>query len=159
MRDRYESLFRQLTPLLLLVVALVAVFGKWLPGAAWIAQQFGDSFLVGLCVCLLTLYVLLLWGEMLRLHGVLTEVLKELMKFRNARAAEVQGRPLQQKLDAARLLLPALASSDTKMRELSRRNLVLLAGQDLGDDVAAWQRWIAQQEAASPGASSGAAGA
>lgn len=31
--QRYESLFRQLTPIFLLGVALVALCGQWIPGA------------------------------------------------------------------------------------------------------------------------------
>lgn len=143
---RYDSLFRQVTPLVLLGIAAVALFGRWLPGAAWVSQQFGDSFVLGFCVFLLSLYVLLLWGESLRLHAITTGVLKELVEFRNRRAGEVQGRPLEQKLEAARLLLPALGSLDQKVRQMSRRNLGLLTGQDFGDDGAAWGRWIDAQE-------------
>ncbi len=149
---RYESMFRQLTPLVLLGIAAVALFGRWLPGAAWFAQQFGESFVLGFCVFLLSLYVLLLWGESLRLHAITTGVLKELVEFRNRRAGEAQGRPMAQKLDAARLLLPALESADEKLRQMSRRNLVLLAGQDLGDDVAAWRRWVDAQTKGQGGA-------
>ncbi len=143
---RYESWFRQLTPLVLLGIAAVALFGRWLPGAAWVAQQFGESFVLGFCVFLLSLYVLLLWGESLRLHAITTGVLKELVEFRNRRAGEVQGRPMAQKVEAARLLLPALASADERVRQMSRRNLALLVGEDLGDDPAAWRRWIDAQE-------------
>jgi len=146
MNDRTGSLFRQLTPLVLLGIALVALFGRLLPGASWIAQQLGETFLLGMCVCLLSLYVLLLWGESLRLHTLLTGVLRELVEFRNRRAAEAQGRPLAQRLDAVRLLLPALSSSDEKVRENSRKNMSLLTGQDFGGDVGSWQRWLAEQE-------------
>ncbi|MGE3354791.1 MAG: hypothetical protein AB7O84_23885, partial [Planctomycetota bacterium] len=141
-------LFRQLTPLVLLGIALAALFGPLLPGAAWVAQHLGATFFLGFCVFLLSLYVLLLWGESLRQHALMTSLLKELMEFRNRRAGEVQGRPLAQKLDAVRLLLPALASGDEKVRSTSRRNLSLLVGQDLGDDVAAWQRWLDQHDGA-----------
>jgi hypothetical protein len=151
---RYQSLFRQLTPLVLIAVAVVALGHRSLPGAAWLAQQFGETFVLGACVFALAIYVLLLWGEAMRMRAITLGVLKELVEFRKTRAAEAQGRPLQQKLEAARLLLPALASGDAQVRQLSRRNLALLAGTDLGDDVAAWQRWIAAQE---PTAGSGGA--
>jgi hypothetical protein len=142
---RYESLFRQLTPLVLIAVAVVALGHRSLPG---------ETFVLGACVFALAIYVLLLWGEAMRMRAITLGVLKELVEFRKTRAAEAQGRPLQQKLEAARLLLPALASGDAQVRQLSRRNLALLAGTDLGDDVAAWQRWIAAQE---PTAGSGGA--
>ena len=145
---RYESLFRQLTPLVLIAIAVIAIGHRSLPGADWLAQQFGETFVLGACVFALGIYVLLLWGEAMRMRAITIGVLKELMEFRKGRAAEASGRPLQQKLEAARLLLPALASDDPQVRQLSRRNLALLAGTDFGDDVAAWRRWIAAQEQA-----------
>lgn len=149
---RYDSLFRQVTPLVLLGIAVVALGGRWLPGSAWVAQQFGETFVLGGCVFLLSLYTLLLWGESLRLHAITTGVLKELVEFRNRRAGEVQGRPLRQKLEAARLLLPALESSDERVRKMSHNNLTLLTGQDFGADVPAWRRWIDAQDKNEAGA-------
>ena len=148
MNDRVGSLFRQLTPLVLLVIALVALFGQSLPGAAWLVGQLGETVLLGMCVCLLSLYVLLLWGETLRLHVLMTSVLRELVEFRNRRAAEAQGRPLAQRLEAVRLLLPALSSSDEQVRAKSSKNLSLLTGQDFGEDVAAWKEWLDGQSQA-----------
>lgn len=151
MGDRFGNLFRQITPLVLLAIALVALFGQMLPGADWFAERFGVTFVLGFCVFLLSLYVLLLWGETIRLHVLLTGVLRELVEFRNRRAAEVQGKPPAQRLEAVRLLLPALRSGDPKVQETSRRNLALLVGEDLGDDPAAWQQWLTRKEAAGGG--------
>jgi hypothetical protein len=153
MEGRAGSLFRQLTPLVLLGTALVALFGRWLPGAAWVAERFGETFLLGACVFLLACYVLLLWGETLRLHALFTSVLKQLLEFKERRAAEIQGRPAAQKLDAVRLLLPALQSGDPDVRQKSRKNLALLVGQDLGAEPGPWQQWLAAQgEGAGQGA-------
>jgi hypothetical protein len=151
-QDRFGSLIRQVTPLVLLGIAMVAMFGDWLPGAAWVQDQLGGTFLLRLCVALLTLYVLLLWGESMRLHAMLTSVLRELVAFRNQRAQEAQGRPLAQRLEAARLLLPALSSSNEELRQKSRKNLALLVGEDLGEDPARWQAWLAEQEASADSA-------
>jgi hypothetical protein len=148
MRDRYEAIFRQLTPLVVIGIGFVALLGPWLPGSAWVSQHIGPTVVLGFCVFLLSLYVLLLWGESLRLHGAMTAVLRELLEFKKRRAEELQGRPQSQKLEAVRLLLPALQSPDPKVRATSRRNLALLVGSDLGDDVAAWQGWLDSQTAA-----------
>jgi hypothetical protein len=156
MGPRSGNLFRQLTPLVLIGIALTALFGRSLPGHAWVAQRLGDDFLLGGCVFLLAFYVLLLWGETIRLHGILTAVLKELVQFRNQRAAEVQGRPASQKLEAVRLLLPALQSSDRSVAATSRKNLTLLVGQDLGAEPGPWQEWLTAQRSA--GTTAGAAG-
>ena len=42
----------------------------------------------------------------------------------------------------------ALKSDEAEIRATSRHNLARLAGKDLGDDPAAWQRWLAEQERA-----------
>lgn len=140
--QRYESLFRAWTPIFLLGVSLVALLGPWLPGAEWVAKNVGPNALLGFCTFLLGLYTLLLWGESLRLHAMMGAVLKELLEFKNRRAAEVQGKPIEQKLEAARLLVPALSSGDAKVAASARRNLQLLLGKDLGTDPAAWLRHL-----------------
>jgi len=144
---RFDALFRQLTPLVVLGIALVALFGHWLPGAAWFAERLGPNFVLGFCVFLLSLYVLLLWGESLRLHAMLSSVLRELLEFRKrARGAGSDGGQDQgHKLEAVRLLLPALASPDADVRRSSRQHLARLVGEDLGDDQTAWQQWLDRQ--------------
>lgn len=143
-----DGLFRQLTPLLLLGV-LVAIFAEpWLPGAAWLKSQFGELAVLRLCVAALGFYVLLLWGESLRLHGLLTGVLqafRELHPQRSTKAAEAARNP-KARLEAARLLIAAMASADPAIRATSLHNLKQLAGVDFGEDLAAWQRWLAQQD-------------
>ncbi len=144
--QKYESLFRQLTPIFLLGVGLVALFGRWIPGADWVAATFGPNFVLGFCVFLLAGYVILLWGESLRLHAMMSAVLKELLEFKHRRAGDAQGggdaAKSAQRLEAARLLVPALSSADAKVASMARRNLSLLTGKDLGADAAAWQAWI-----------------
>lgn len=145
---RFESRFRAHTPLVLIGVSLVALLGPWLPGADWVAKNVGQNAVLGFCTFLLGLYTLLLWGESLRQHALTSAILKELMEFRNRRMGEVQGRSLEQRLEAARLLLPALSSQDPKVAASARRNLHLLGGIDLGADPAAWQRWLDEQSKA-----------
>ena len=146
----YETLFRQLTPIFLLGVALVALCGQWLPGSDWVAKTFGPNFVLGFCVFLLAGYVILLWGESLRLHAMMSAVLKELIEFKNRRAGDPSApqaaRSESQRLEAARLLVPALTSADPKVAASARRNLSLLVGKDLGADQAAWQAWIVAEE-------------
>lgn len=145
-----DSLFRQVTPLFLLGV-LVAIFCEpWLPGAAWLKEHFGDSAVLRLCVAALGFYVLLLWGESLRLHGLLTGVLQAFRELHptqgGARAKEAAARNPKARLEAARLLIAAMGSDDPSIRATSLHNLKQLAGVDLGDDPAAWRRWLAEQE-------------
>lgn len=140
-----DERFRQATPLFLFGVVLAVLFEPWLPGRAWLVQQFGESIVLRLAVAALGAYVLLLWGESLRLHGILTGVLQAFRDFGGERPPAA-GRDPRARLEAARLLIAALRSDDPQARASGRHNLVRLVGQDLGDDPAAWQRWLDQQE-------------
>ena len=142
MKPSFDSLFRQLTPLVLLGVAALALLHPWLPGADWAAQHLGANFVLGFCVFLLGLYVLLLWGESLRLHAMMGAVLRELMEFKGRRDKELQGRPAAHKLDAARMLLEALGSQDPKVAAMAQKNLQSLTDKDFGVDVDRWRAWL-----------------
>ncbi|MCU0865260.1 MAG: hypothetical protein MUC36_15865 [Planctomycetes bacterium] len=145
---RVEATFRQLTPLVLLGVLGVLVFESWLPGTAWVRQQFGEQALLRACIAVLGVYVLILWGEALRLHGMLTGVLQAFRAFEQGDQGKVAARNPKARLEAAKLLIAALRSDDASIRATSRHNLSRLVGQDLGEDPAAWQQWLQQQERA-----------
>lgn len=158
----FDALFRQLTPLLLLGVLVVVVAEPWLPGATWVRAHFGEQALLRVCVAALVCYVLILWGESLRLHTILTGVLQAFRQFRDsqaggdgsgggsgANAGRNAGRNAEAKREAARLLIAALRSDDASIRSSSRQNLARLAGEDHGDDPAAWQRWLERQSSRS----------
>jgi hypothetical protein len=147
---RADSLLRQLTPLVLLGVLAALVFEPWLPGAAWIKAQLGEQAILRACVAVLAAYVLLLWGESIRLHTMLTGVLSAFRQF-DQQSGGGGGAPKvrnpKARLEAARLLIAALQADDEHVRATSRHNLARLAGQDLGADPAPWRRWLADQEA------------
>lgn len=142
-----DALFRQLTPLLLLFVVVAAVFEPWLQDSAWL-KSLGDSVVLRACVAALAFYVLLLWGECLRLHTILTGVLHAFRDFDGAKKKGEPGpaRNPKTRLEAARLLIAAMRSDDASIRTTSRHNLQRLVGQDLGEDPAAWQAWLKTQE-------------
>lgn len=144
----FDALFRQLTPLLLLAVFVAVVFEPWLPGSAWLKDQFGPTVVLRACVAALAFYVLLLWGECLRLHTILTGVLHAFRDFDGTRKKGDPGsaRNPKTRLEAARLLIAAMRSDDASIRTTSRHNLQRLVGQDLGEDPEAWQAWLRTQE-------------
>ena len=148
---RADSLLRQLTPLVLLGVIAAIVFERWLPGAAWIKAQLGEQAILRACVAVLAGYVLLLWGESIRLHTILTGVLAAFRQFDQQAAAAGAppkgARNPKARVEAARLLVAALQSDDPTIRATSRHNLARLAGKDLGDAPAPWLAWIAEQDA------------
>ena len=143
-----EIRFRQLTPLVLLGVLLVVVTEPWLPGSAWVRARFGELALLRAAVAVLACYVLILWGESLRLHGMLTGVLQAFRQFDRAEGSggRETGKNPKARLEAGRLLIAALRSDDPHIRATSKHNLTRLVGRDLGDDPAAWQQWLQQQE-------------
>lgn len=146
----FDALFRQITPLVLFGVLLAVVFEPWLPGAAWLKAQFGEQVILRGCVAVLACYVLILWGESLRLHAMLSGVLQAFRQFDRERGggkAEAAAKHPKARLEAARLLIAALGSGDASIRATSRHNLARLVGEDLGDDPAAWQQWLREQDA------------
>lgn len=144
----FDAVFRQLSPLVVLGVVVVVVGEPWIPGTAWLRAQFGDAAVLRLAVAILGLYVLLLWGEAVRLHTMLTGVLHAFREFADrGRSPGDPPRNRKARLDAARLLIAALRSDDAAIRATSRHNLTRLVGQDLGADPDAWQRWLAAEEA------------
>lgn len=145
----FDGLFRQITPLILLGVLVMVVAEPWLPGTDWFRARFGDQALLRACVAVLGCYTLILWGESMRLHTMLTGVLQAFRQVAGEGSARSSaGRNPAARLEAARLLLAALRSEDPEIRTSSRQNLVRLVGEDLGDDPAAWQAWVDRQSAA-----------
>ncbi|MFO1078713.1 MAG: hypothetical protein U1E73_13395 [Planctomycetota bacterium] len=141
----FDELFRQITPVFLLGVLLVTVFEPWVPGTAWLKEHLGDNVVLRACVAACLMYVLLLWGESLRLNAMLTAVLKA---FREQVGGDrpAAGRNPKARLEAAKLLVAALGSDDAEIRATSRHNLTRLAGKDLGAEPGPWQRWLREQE-------------
>jgi len=155
---KFESMFRQATPLFLLGLLLAVVFERWLPYRSWMVYNFGDDIVLKVAVMFLTGYVLLLWGESLRLHGLLTGLLEAFKTFDHERAAAGGGgggggrgkksssNP-KARFEAAKLLIAAMRSDDASIVETSHHNLVRLVGTDLGKDPDKWQKWLQAQEA------------
>jgi hypothetical protein len=139
------NLFRTLSPLVLIGICLLVWFERWIPGASAFTERLGQDFLLRFCIGLLALYVLLLWGESLRLHAMLTSVLKALHEFGRQRREEAGADG--KRLEAVRLLVAALESEDPGVRRTGRQHLARLVGEDLGDDPAAWRGWLRGQEA------------
>ena len=144
---KVDGLFRQVTPLFLLGLLGMVVLEPLAP--AWLAETFGDDVVLKVVVGFLVVYVLLLWGESLRLQGLLTGLLEAFKTFDRQQSGGGAGGKASSnpkaRREAARLLIAAMASDDSSVRETSHHNLVRLVGQDLGKDPAKWQAWLAEQ--------------
>ena len=156
---KFEGMFRQATPLFLLCMLLAVVFEPWLPYRGWYREQFGDDIVLRVAVMFLIGYTLLLWGETLRLHGLLTGVLQAFKAFDREQTGgagdDGKGASPRQprgannpkaRIEAARLLIAAMRSDDDSIRETSHHNLVRLVGKDLGTDPDVWQKWLSQAD-------------
>lgn len=160
MQDRtgkFDSFFRQGTPLFLLGLLLLVLIEPWIPFRSDLVATFGDDVVLKVAVVFLIGYVLLLWGESLRLHGLLTGLLEAFRSFDREQAAgggrgagsakaERAARDPRARLEAAKLLLAAMGSDDESIRETSHHNLVRLVGEDFGRDPAAWRDWLSRQQ-------------
>lgn len=137
--------FRSLLPLLLVGACLLVWFERFITPLKVVTDAFGGDFFVRFTLGFLCLYVLLLWGENMRMNAMLTSVLTALQDFAKARRAEIgtEGK----RLEAVRLLVAAMASADPSVRASSRQHLARLCGKDLGEDAGAWQCWLQEQEA------------
>lgn len=145
----FDQLFRMVTPLFLLGVVGVIVFEPWVPGGDWLRRNLGETILLRGCIAALGLYVLLLWGESLRLNAVLSGVLKAFREHGGgdrAGGTSSAARNPKARLEAARLLIDALKSDDPEIRKTGRHNLGRLVGKDLGGEPEPWQKWLAEQE-------------
>ena len=143
---KVDGLFRQVTPLFLLGLLGMVLLEPLAP--AWLTEALGDDVILKVVVAFLVLYVLLLWGEALRLQGLLTGLLEAFKTFDRQQGGAARGKASSNpkaRREAARLLIAAMASDDPTVRETSHHNLVRLVGQDLGNDPAKWQAWLAEQ--------------
>lgn len=136
-----------LTPLILLVLALLVWFEKLLPGAEGARRVLGETGLLRFAVGILCLYVLVLVVERQRMEAAFKGVLKAFRDFHQARAGEAADP--KRAVEAARLLVAALDSEDEDIRQSSLEHLRRVTGQDFGMDRERWKRWLAGQEAGS----------
>ena len=150
---KVDGLFRQVTPLFLLGLLAMVLLEPMAP--AWLTDALGEDVILKVVVAFLVMYVLLLWGEALRLHGLLTGLLEAFKAFDRERAGGAAaagaargkgaGNP-KARLEAAKLLIAAMSSDDQEIVDTSHHNLVKLVGQDLGKDPGAWRQWLSTQE-------------
>lgn len=147
-----DSWLRRATPLVLLLLALLAWFEEFLPGRDYLAREFGDKFVLRFVLGLLCLYVLMLVLERQQMEGLFKQVLGQFKDFHQTQAGSVQpagaqgaaGGAAEEKArtEAIQILVAALDSEDPKVVSGALENLQRLTGQRLGADKAAWQSWM-----------------
>ncbi|MHC4515744.1 MAG: HEAT repeat domain-containing protein [Planctomycetota bacterium] len=145
-----DSFLKRITPLILLLMAGLAFFEHWLPGANRIAAMVGADGVLRFVIGVLCIYVMLLVLERQSLDARFTRVLETFKQFYAARAGAAAGEEQadekmeQAKKQALPILLAALESDDPKVRETALENLRRLTGKDLGTDAAAWRQHLGE---------------
>ncbi len=148
-----DTFLKRITPLVLLLMAVLVFFEHLLPGSEAINRMVGSDGVLRFVVGVLCIYVMLLVVERQSLDAKLTRVLETFKQFYAARAGAVAGeertdeRMEQAKKQALPILLAALESPDPRVRETALENLRRLTGQDLGTDAAAWRQRLDETEA------------
>jgi|SoiMethySBSTD1v2_1073268.scaffolds.fasta_scaffold2946595_2 hypothetical protein len=138
-----DRFLRGATPIVLLALAGLAWFERWLPGHERLVEHFGPDGVLRFVTGLLCVYVVLLVIERQRMQRDFKEVLDAFRTF-HSEARGTRSDAVAQR-EAIEILIGALASSDPVVRESSAQHLRRLTGQDLGPDAAAWRRWLATQ--------------
>ena len=148
-----DRFLRRATPLVLLVLAGLAWFETWLPGHQVIAKNFGDDAVLRFVTGFLCIYMVMLVLERQRMEQTFKQVLLAFREFRGGAPGAKPGPDARDaQREAVQILVGALDSPDESVRKTSAVHLKRLTGLDLGEDAAAWRRWLAAQDPA-PGGS------
>ncbi len=147
-----DSFLRRATPLVLLVMAALAWFEKWLPGHAALAESFGENAVLRFVTGLLCIYMVMLVLERQRMEMTFKQVLSAFRDFRTgagaaAGAAGAAAAPgaAEAEREAVSILIAALESGDSAVRANAAAHLQRLTGLDHGEDAAAWRGWLSQR--------------
>ena len=138
-----DRFLRSATPILLLALAGLAWFERWLPIHDRLVEHFGPDGVLRFVTGLLCVYMVLLVLERQRMQRDFKEVLDAFRTFHSESHGSRSDAVAQR--EAIEILIGALASGDAVVRESSALHLRRLTGQDLGQDAAAWRRWLATQ--------------
>jgi hypothetical protein len=147
-----DGFLRRATPIVLLLMAALAWFEKWLPGHEAMARRFGEDGVLRFVLGLLCVYMVLSVVERQRMEYQFKQLLGAFKDFHEqVRGAGGGAEVERKKLEAAQLLTEALASPQAEIRQKAAGNLKRLTGQDFGEDPDAWRAWLAQQPPAGGG--------
>lgn len=147
-----DRFLKRITPVVLLLMALLVFFERVLPGSDAIARLVGSDGVVRFVVGVLCIYVMLLVIERQSLDARFTQVLQTFKDFYAARTGtatseqQTDERIEQARKEALPILVAALESQDPKVRQTALDNLRRLTGKDLGMDPAAWRQHLEQPE-------------
>ena len=140
---RVSRFLRQASPLVLLVLAGLVWFERYLPGHEAFARTFGKDFVQRFVLGVLCLYVLLLLAARYQMESSFRELVEALRRFRAGGGDDAAAGGLDPKAqrEALVLLCGALASGKAEVAQSSLEHLRRITGQDLGNDADAWRAW------------------
>ena len=136
-----DVFLRRATPLVLVVMAGLVWFERWIPGGERFADALGSDAVQRFVIGVLCLYILLLVIERERMEHAFKEVLGAFREFHKSRGAGgEEAAPAQRQ--AVQILIGALDSPDEDVRQNALQHLRRLTGEDHGTDAAAWRAWL-----------------
>ena len=138
-----QRFLRVATPLILVSLALLVWFESLLRNEA-ATPWLGETGVIRFALGILCLYLLVVVVEQQRMGTAFREVLLAFKRFNDSRGGEGG----ESRMEAAGLLVGALAAEDPKIRANAVDHLKRLTGQDFGEDRDRWQKWL--QEADQP---------
>lgn len=141
-----DSFLGRATPLVLLALAVLAWFGKLLPGHDALVRSFGDDAVLRFVTGLLCVYMVMLVIERHRLERNFKQVLGAFREFHGKSPDAEPSRAEAAQREAVEILIAALESDDAEVRKTSVTHLERLTGQKLGADPAAWRSWLERQQ-------------
>ena len=130
-----DSMLRRITPVVLILLGISVWAAPWV-----IPDQGVMRFVVGV----LCLYTAMLVFERQRMEQRFTQVLGSFKQFYNDRGGASPSVDQEKSLQAVSILVAALKSPDSAVREAAQENLKRLTGMDFGADPAAWNEWLAK---------------
>ena len=142
-----DRALRVYAPLILVGLALLIWFESYLPGAAWVDANLGETVVLRFAAGMMAVYLALLLAERQRMDFLFKNVLGELKAFRNQLGSgpgPSAGKVLDdaQREDVLQILVAALASPESSARRAAAEHLARLTGQSFGEDAAAWRAWL-----------------
>lgn len=141
-----KLLLRNAVPLMLLALAVLVWGERCLPGREEAVETLGEDGFLRFVVGLLCLFTYVQWLERERMADAFTRILKLFRDFHEERVRSATGEPSgAQRREAVKLLIGSLGAGDPELRARSLEHLRRITGQDLGEDQAAWNAWLASQ--------------
>lgn len=130
------------TPVFLLVLGLLVLFERFLPGRKAFVEQTSEDAVLRLAIALLCFFLAVSFAERALMRQHMLELLQTMRNLARQLKREGGGISPQEQREASLILVNSLQSSDPNVRTSAAGHLKRITGQDFGSDAARWRDWI-----------------